>query len=168
MLVNSIKNKLPVMRTSVIFFFVMCACLQLDAQILNNPRVGGNILYGGQSTGLLGELNFRLGVGDKFDLITRYTTNANTADRVTFGVLYKPIQLGRFYPSIGLDLSYNYEELFGFEEREKFLSIEVPLMLNYRITKRIEVNTGLVFRESKFSRANNNYLSLGFNVAIGK
>ena len=68
------------MRTSIIIIFLaMCASLQINAQILNNPRIGSNLLYGGQSTGLLGELNFRLGVGDKFDLIARYTTNANTA-----------------------------------------------------------------------------------------
>ncbi len=146
----------------------MCACLQSDAQILNNPRVGGNILHGGPSTGLLYELNFRLGIrGDKFDLIARYTTNANTTDRVTFGIIYKPIQLGRFYPSIGFGLSYNFEKLFGFEERDKFLSLEVPLMLNYRITNRVEINGGYIFRESKFSRANNNNLTLGVNVAIG-
>ncbi len=157
------------MRAFIIILFALSACLQLNAQTFSNPRVGGNLLYFGQSTGLLGELNLRLGVGgDKFDLIASYTTNGNTSDRVTLGVLYKPLKLGRLYPSLGLELSYNSQDLFfGVEERESFLSVQVPLVLNYQVSPRVEINGGFAFRNSKFSRANNNYLTLGFNVAIG-
>ena len=116
----------------------------INAQLLSNPKIGLGTSYGGSSIGLMAELSVGADLSKHFTLNLRYASNGDFLNRIGGGVEYKPLTLGRFTPSIGLEYFYNTEDstFFGDSETQNFSNIDVPIMLNYKVSNRFDICLG--------------------------
>jgi len=116
----------------------------INAQLISNPKVGLGFAYNGPSYGLLIELSAGADISKHFTLNLRYGSNSQFLKRFGGGIEYKPITLGRFTPSIGLEYYYNIVDnsFIGDPDIQKFGNVDVPIMLNYKISEKFDIGLG--------------------------
>lgn len=116
----------------------------INAQFINNFKIGAGVTYESPNVGLMSELSVGNEVSEKLTLNFRFARNyqgSTSSFRIGGGIEYRPIKIGRFIPSVGLEYHYNSVDrtFFGFEEKEQFggFMSQSCSTLKYRIKLRL-------------------------------
>ncbi len=131
----------------------------ISAQVLSNPKIGVGSIYGGQAQGLGAELAVAADLSKIFTLNIRFSKIGRGLTRIGGGIEVTPITLGRFSPSIGLEYYYNSQNnsFFGDPEIQKFGNMELPIMLNYKISDKFDIGLGGALGSNNLIRLNTYY-----------
>lgn len=124
----------------------------INAQFLSNFKIGAGGTYEGYEIGTLSELSLGASSNEKLSLNLRYARNFEgyySSFRIGGGFEYRPFKLGRFIPSVGLEYYYyNVDRsFFGIEEKDIFGNFQIPIMLNYELSDKIEIGIGTAIKK---------------------
>jgi len=137
-----------------------------NSQTISGYNIGTNLIYGGSESGLISEYSLVVDFGRKFSLSTRIGSNYSTKLRAGAGLLYNIFSTRKIKGLIGLEYHTNRVNAVWRNEELRFHSIHLPLIVEYHISRRVNLNMGFVFRSSKDIDFDYNFITIGIQYRL--
>lgn len=154
------------MKEFHLIIFLLILATPLMSQNISSYRLGTSFNYGGPNSGALSEYSLVADVGKRFSLSSRLGTNYSTKFRVGAGLSYNVISRKKIRGSIGIEYHNNRESVTWQAKEFSFYSIHLPILVDFYLSHKFNLNFGYVLRSTKDPYFDFNYATIGVQYRL--